>query len=283
MPPVTYSHKHKSGSHYDVLKNVAYMTTVRLIQEQHPDGVVLIETHSGPGIYDEVSEEYLKAAARVIDKNLNAPPQVKKYVSLLNKLKKEFGDGALPGSPVFSRELMRENDGHRLVDRFEDNVEGIFEDARFQKMDAYDPATLDFLMPHNDTLHPIVLIDPAYDDPQDMLRVQDLFARILQRNSEATVVVWIPFIRNDRSRWNFPKAMKELAKDKASIGRYYCSLIVAKDGLEGGAVLVANPTREMVDVLNEDTLEWLASTMNQGKADYSVEQAMKKKKVVTPG
>jgi hypothetical protein len=77
-------------------------------------------------------------------------------------------------------------------------------------------------------------------------------------------------------------ALKEIAKDKASVGRYFCSIIVRKDGLEGGAMIVANPTKDLNDKVDEETLAWMAATMNQGKADYAVEQAMKKKRIVTP-
>jgi len=200
-----YSHKHKTGSHYDVLKNVVYVQTIKLLQDQHPNGVCLIDTHSGPGVYDEIPEEYFKAAQRCIDKNLNAPPAVKKYVSLLNKLKAEFGDGTLPGSPLFARDLMRDVDEHRLVDLHESDVEGLFEDAQFRQLDAYEPSTLDFLMPRDSTLHPVVLLDPPYDDGQDWFKARELFDRILERNSEATIVMWMPFVKDDRNRWSYPK------------------------------------------------------------------------------
>jgi hypothetical protein len=79
-----------------------------------------------------------------------------------------------------------------------------------------------------------------------------------------------------------PTALKEIAKDKATVGRYFCSIVVRKDGLEGGALVVANPTKDLNDKVDEETLAWMAATMNQGKADYAVEQAMKKKRIVTP-
>lgn len=277
-----YVHHHRPGAHYDVFKNVVYIATARAIQEQHPDGCVFVETHSGPGIYDEVSDDYHEAAARVIEKNLNAPPPVKKYVSLLNKLKKEFGDGTLPGSPIFTREIMREQDEHRLCDLYQDDVEGLFEDAVFQKRDAYDPATLDFILPRDETLHPIILIDPPYDEQQDWFRAKQLFENILLRKSDATICMFMPYVRDDRNRWSYPKALKELCKDKASVGRYFCSIVVAKEGLEGGAMIVANPTKDLDDILSEETLSWMAAAMHQGKADFMVEQAMKKKKKIIP-
>jgi len=282
MPTSTYSHDHKSGAHYDVLKNVIYIQTVRELQDAHPNGVLLIDTHSGPGVYDKAQgEEYNQAARRVVEKNLDAPAPVKKYVSLLNKLTKEFGDGTLPGSCVFARELMREVDEHRLTDISYDDVEGLFEDADYRRMDACSPEALDFYLPPNEELHPIFLIDPDYADvQQDMFNARSLFQSILERRSDATIVMWIPFIQNDRNRWSFPKSMKELSKDKASVGRYFCSVVVAKDGLEGGAMIVANPTKTLIEKVDEEVLEWMASNMHQGKADYAVEQAMKKKKAV---
>lgn len=284
---MSYSHQHKTGSHYDVLKNVVYIAAVRELQEAHPEGVVLVDTHSGPGVYDNaISDDYHKAAQRVIDRNLNAPPAVKKYVSLLNKLKTEFGEETLPGSSLFARELMRDVDQHRLMDVAYDDVEGLYEDAEFRKLDCYDDASLDYIIPVNEELHPIILIDPAYevggDVSQDMLRARTLFENILTRRSDATIIMWIPFVKNHNNRWTFPKSMKEIAKGKASVGRYFCSIVVGKEGLEGGAVIVANPTRSLIEKVDEETLEWMASVMNQGKADYAVEQAMKKKKKITP-
>jgi len=267
-----------------VLKEVLYITVVKEMQEQYPDGIVLVDTHSGPGVYDEdgtLGDEYKKAAQKVIDHNLNAPPAVKKYVSLLNKLKTEFGEGTLPGSPLFGRELMRDVDRHRLCDNALEDVEGLFEDAEFKKMDCYSPEALDYLVPENESLHPVVLIDPAYegrDAGVDMMNARELFRNILERKGDATIIMWMPFIRDDKNRWSFAKSMKDVAKDKGKVGRYFCSLVVSKDGLEGGAVMVANPTRNLIDLVDEETLNWLASTMNQGKADYAVEQAMKKKK-----
>lgn len=277
-----YVHQHQSGAHYDVLKNVVYIAAARRIQEEHPDGVVFVETHSGPGVYDVVSEEYHKGAERVVAKNLEAPPPVKKYVSLLNKLRKEFGEGTLPGTPLFTRELMRETDQHRLCDLHEEDVEGLFEDAQFRQLDAYDPASLDYILPTTETLHPIILLDPPYDDGMDWSKAKDLFGRILDRKPDATVIMWMPFARDDRNRWSFPTAMKALCKDKASIGRYFASIVVAKDGLEGGAMIVANPTKDLDDIVTEECLSWMAATMHQGKADYAIEQAMKKKKKVVP-
>jgi 23S rRNA A2030 N6-methylase RlmJ len=233
-----------------------------------------------------VTEEYYKGAGKIVEKN-NAPKvpaPVKKYASLLNKLRAEFGDETVPGTALFSRELMQDNDVHRLSDVNVDDVEGLYEDADFRKLSAYDPASLDFYVPRGETdRQHIVLIDPPYNDDNDYYYAKELVDGILERKPNCCIVMAMPLIRDHRQRFSFPTAMKELAKTKASVGRYFCSIVVGKTDLEGAAVLVCNPTKDLDETLNEDCLEYLAQTMNKGKADYVVEQAMKKKRLITPG
>lgn len=48
MPETNYVHKHVPGNFMDVLKNVVYIAVVKAFQKDHPEGVILVETHSGP-------------------------------------------------------------------------------------------------------------------------------------------------------------------------------------------------------------------------------------------
>jgi 23S rRNA (adenine2030-N6)-methyltransferase len=290
MPPPqlygsqTYAHKHAPGNHMDTLKNVVYIATVQAFQKLHPEGLVLVDAHSGPGVYDTIGADYAKGAGKCIEKNNGprTPAPIKTFVSLLNKLTAEFGDGTVPGTALFTRELMGDNDVHKLTDLHVDDVEGLYEDALFHTMNAYDPAALDFYLNSSDTnKHTIILLDPPYEDESDWFETKDLIEAMLDRRPNVTIVLVLPLIKDEINRYNFPNALKELAKKKASVGRYYCSIVVSREGgLEGSAVLVVNPTKDLDETLNEECLEWLAQTMNEGKADYVVEQAMKKKKLI---
>jgi 23S rRNA A2030 N6-methylase RlmJ len=273
----SFAYKHQPGSHADVFKSVMYVATIQLLQKKYPDGIVMIETHSGPGVYDGVPPEFYKGAAKVIEENLNAPAPIKKYVSLLNKLRGEFGEGTMPGSPLYARDLMRDEDEHRLCDMNYDDVEGLYEDAEFRRMDAYDDA-LEYLLPDTDTKHPVILIDPAYEDEYDWVRAKELLSSLLSRKPDATILFVAPLIRDDRNRFSYPTALKAIAKEKASVGRYFATVIVDDKDHEGTAILLTNPTNDMDAVISEDVLKWMATAMHKAKADYTVEQAMKKKK-----
>jgi 23S rRNA A2030 N6-methylase RlmJ len=48
MPETNYTHEHFPGNFMDVLKNVVYISVVKAFQAEHPEGVTLVETHSGP-------------------------------------------------------------------------------------------------------------------------------------------------------------------------------------------------------------------------------------------
>lgn len=237
------------------------------------------------GVHDGVNEEFYKGANKLIEKNNspNVPAPAKKYVALLNKLRAEFGAETMPGTALFTRELMQDNDMHRLSDVSVEDVEGLYEDAVFRNLNAYDPLSLDFYIPRNeaDKKH-VVLIDPPYDDDNDFYHAKELIDSILERSPTCCIVMVMPLIRDHRQRFSYPTALKEIAKAKASIGRYFCSIVIGKTDLEGAAVLICNPTKDLDEILNENCLEYLAQTMNKGKADYVVEQAMKKKRLVVP-
>jgi 23S rRNA A2030 N6-methylase RlmJ len=48
MPPTGFAYEHIPGNFLDVLKNVVYIAVVKALQEEHPEGVILVDTHSGP-------------------------------------------------------------------------------------------------------------------------------------------------------------------------------------------------------------------------------------------
>jgi 23S rRNA A2030 N6-methylase RlmJ len=70
-----------------------------------------------------------------------------------------------------------------------------------------------------------------------------------------------------------------VAKEMCKTGRFYCNMTVSKTNLQGSGMLVCNPTQDLDTILSDETVHWLAHTMNLGKDEYMVEQIMKKKKI----
>ena len=292
-----YKHEDHAGNHADVLKHTVLCAAIKELQKVHPNGILLSDAHSGFGVYDlllQETGEYKEGIGRVLKRYssttelYNIPPAIKDYVNAtLESVGAEGFDGfeLYPGSPLLAQTLLRPGiDEHRLCDLYLDEVEGLSSThiAEFQSLDCYDPASLEFLLPTNSTKHPVILLDAPYKDDEEYGQIKELLDRILTRNPHATVLVWIPFHHEHRLRYQFPKAVREIAKEKAKAGRYYANIVIAKSGMQGSAMLVCNPPPLFDDVVDPKSLHWLAHVMNQGKDEYTVEQIMKKKKKKNP-
>jgi 23S rRNA A2030 N6-methylase RlmJ len=264
------------------------------LQKVHPEGLIVADAHSGYGVYAlDTQDEWKQGIGKVLQrycsttKKYEIPAPIRTYIqTVLTTVGAEnYEDFELyPGSPLLTQTWLRENiDEQRCTDCYMQQVEGLNHPENFQPLDCYDPATLDFLMPPNSShKHNVVLLDGCFINDEEYAQVQALLDKILDRNPYATVLVWIPFVQGHKFRWSFATRLRDMAQDKAKVGRYYANIVLKKTGLQGSAMLVCNPTPQFDDVVDPSTLHWLAHVLHQGKDEYTVEQIMKKKKKKKP-
>lgn len=286
-----YTHEVHAGNHADVFKHCVFHAIIKELQKEHPEGLIVADTHAGAGVYDlttQSSGEYKGGIDKVIHRyhtstaKYEIPAAVREFIQVCLSAvgAKGYEDFELyPGSPLLANAILRKGiDEHRLTDLYF-KPEGLDKSAQYKKMDAFDPEALEFLMPKHSEKHNLVLIDAPFTNDEDYGKVRALMEQILERNPKAAICVWIPFIHGHRMRWSFATSLREIAKDKAKLGRYYSNIVIAKEGLQGSAMLVCNPSPMFDDVMDPKALHWLANTMQQGRDEYTVEQIMKKKKV----
>jgi 23S rRNA (adenine2030-N6)-methyltransferase len=284
-----YAHVHYPGYHGDVTKHIVFTTVIKKMQAKYPEGIVIVDTHAGAGMYDLTAQsppEYKKGIAKVLKKKEEAPNAVKNFIKASVGWSETENIEFYPGSPAQAQKLLRKQDEHRLSDLYISAMGGLQEDqSHFEQLDAWSPEAVDYFVGETDK-HCVVLIDPPYEDDNDFSLAKDLMERILDVKPTATVMVWVPLINGSRFRWSALKTLKEVASKKAKVGQYLatCSVFQATSGasknqLLGSAMFVANPTPEFDDVIDPEVLDWLSRTMTQGRGEYSVEQKMKKVKV----
>ncbi|GAX20091.1 hypothetical protein FisN_18Lh029 [Fistulifera solaris] len=297
QPPTSFFYKHEdhAGNHADVLKHLLLVNVLQELQKVHPEGLMVADAHSGYGVYALDSQEgkWKQGIGKVLQrycsttKKYEIPAPIRTYIqTVLETVGAEnYDDFELyPGSPLLTQTLLRPGiDEHRCTDCYMQQVEGLHNPANFQPLDCYDPATLNFLMPRdNSDKHNVILLDGGFGHDEEYAAVQALLERILDRNPYATVLVWIPFVQGHKFRWSFATRLRALAQEKAKVGRYYANIVIRKTGLQGSAMLICNPTPLLDDVIDPNTLHWLAHVLHQGKDEYTVEQIMKKKKNKQP-
>lgn len=299
-PPYDYKYDNYIASHVDVFKHIVLCACIKELQKVHPEGLIIIDCFCGDGVYDlnecanRNSIQYRKGILKLLQKHEGdpnkTPPVVVDFIKLLYKstgcTNKDDLD-VYPGSPVYEQNLLRKNnlDELRLIDYYLDGVDWITDQSIFQQLDSYCPSTMPYLM-KNDTnnKHQIYLLDPPYDNSctniadYDYSQTKALASRILDSNPYATIIILIPYIQNHRLRFTYHKAIRELGKEKAKTGRYFTSININKDNMQGCGILICNPTSTFDDIITDDVVHYIANAMHQGKDEYLVEQIMKKKK-----
>jgi len=288
--PSEYNHQNHAGNFADVMKHVVLQSVILEQQKIHPEGLIIADTHCGSGVYDlsrQNPAEWKMGVGKLLkryttEERINEmPPPIRNYMKNMTGIVgcADFDEFKLyPGSPLIVQSLLRANDELRLTDTYVEFVEGLGPATQFAQLDAYEPEALSFIMPKGTKKHPLIFIDGAYTTLEEFGKTKRLLEDILERNPFATVVIWIPFIQDHKFRWSFATGLRNIAKEKAKVGRYYGNIVVCKTGLQGSATLVVNPTPLFDDVVDPRALHWMAHVMNNGKDEYTVEQIMRKKK-----
>ena len=201
---MNYRHHFHAGNFADVMKHVLLLQLLtRLNQKDKP--YRYIDTHGGAGKYDlstseaQKSGEFLNGIHRLIklDDSIkrNAPEGVKQYLSVVEKMRENFGKGAYPGSPWFALEGMREMDKATIFemqrDVFQQLRHNIFDKrAGLHERDAYE-GLLAVIPPKEK--RGLVMIDPPYElERKDFPQLVELIAAAHKKWSTGCFAIWYP-------------------------------------------------------------------------------------------
>lgn len=268
---LSYRHVFHAGNHADVLKHTVLLAVLDYLNQKDKPYWV-IDTHAGAGGYRldagraTTHAEYEDGVGRLWQRS-DLPPLLARYVAAIRA---DNPDGRLkryPGSPLLAFHSMRPGDRLRLfelhpadVKLLAQNIAGAAPDAQkraaIRQEDGF--AGLKVLLPPPPR-RGLVLIDPAYEDKRDYLRVVETLKEGLQRFPSGTYLVWYPLLQKNESIQLAAK-LKKLAPDWL-----HATLTVqppAPDGLgmHGSGVFLINPPWTLAAALKQ-TLPWLADIL----------------------
>ncbi len=198
---MNYRHAFHAGNFADVMKHALLVRIlVHLARKEAPFRV--IDTHAGIGRYDLGGDE----AARTGEAGdgvgrMDEPftPEVEAllapYRTVLAETRARYGETTYPGSPAIIREMLRRDDRAVLLEKHPDDAALLverFHSVRNMKVFASDGWTvLPGLVPPKER-RGLVLIDPPYEEPDELLRLPDRLARLVARWPTGTVALWYP-------------------------------------------------------------------------------------------
>jgi 23S rRNA (adenine2030-N6)-methyltransferase len=240
-----YRHQFHAGNFADVHKHVILLEVLRALTRKDK-GLLFVDTHAGRGEYDlhpgdsAHPAEWQSGAAKI----LAATPRHAALVHYRNEIAVGLHGGSLrySGSPLLAARALRAHDRIVLFETQREEAAHLREKlppgvrARVEGTDGF--AGLRALMPPPER-RSCLLIDPPYEEREDLARVLAAVADTLLRFKSAVMLLWLPIkLKADFDAW--------LSQLEATAAPLLTSLLWmhpcdSRAALNGSAVVIVNP------------------------------------------
>jgi 23S rRNA (adenine2030-N6)-methyltransferase len=260
---LSYRHAFHAGNHADVLKHCILVQLLRhLNQKDKP--YWFIDTHAGAGRYlldsghASKTAEFEHGIGRLWSRD-DLPPAVADYAGLVRGMNSDGHLRHYPGSPWLAHEVMRPDDRLRLFElhptdhRF---LERTFAKAgsrvAIRQADGFHEIKSVLPPPPRRGL---VLIDPAYEDKRDYLRVVAALKEGLDRFGTGTFAVWYPQLQRGDAR-QLPEKLRKLPVKWLDARLTVQTPSADGFGMHGSGMFIVNPPWTLAGAL-AGVLPWL--------------------------
>jgi len=277
---MNYRHGFHAGNFADVVKHVV-LARILVHLKAKPGAFRVIDTHAGAGRYDLSGEEpnrtgeWRDGVARLFGAPLApaAGALLAPYLEVLAKFNRGARLVIYPGSPEIARAHLRAQD-RLLACELEPNAaralaRNLAGDERVKTVTIDGWTALKAYVPPKER-RGVVLVDPAFEQPDEFARLAGQFAAAYRKWPSGTYMLWYP-IKGRAEPDALAGRMRERGIGKAL--RIELSLGESAGRLTGSGLLVVNPPwlleREMAvllpalaDLLARDTrpatrLDWI--------------------------
>ncbi len=253
-----YRHQYHAGNFADVHKHVLLLEVLAALTRKDK-GLLLVDTHAGRGEYQlhpgdpAHPAEWQAGAARL----LAASPRHSALVRYRELLVARRHGASLhyPGSPLLALSALRAADRAVFFETQRDEAGQLRklvaqrDRTRVECADGF--AGLRSLLPPPER-RGCVLIDPPYEEREDLTRVRAAVLDSLQRFESAVLILWLPLkLRDDFEAW--------FARLRGATDRQLLASLLwmhacdSRAALNGSALVVVNPPY----LLDQGMREWL--------------------------
>ncbi len=243
---------------------------MQLLRHQNlkPKPYWYIDTHAGAGRYllDSVAAlknaEFASGIARLWSRT-DLPASLADYVNFIRGMNGSGGLKHYPGSPWLAYELMRESDRLRLFE-----LHG--SDHRLLAK-TFAKAGVRVALEQADGFHAIkavlpppprrglVLMDPAYEDKRDYLRVLLTLKEGVSRFATGCFMLWYPLLARGDSR-QLPEKLMKLPVDWLNVTMSVQTPSQDGFGMHGSGLFIVNPPWTLLSNLR-DTMPYLTDAL----------------------
>ena len=246
---MNYRHAFHAGNFADVMKHVLLARIVAHLKLK-PAPFRVVDTHAGTGLYDLAGEE----AGRTLEwqdgiGRLDEPfePEMEALLApfrqVVADVRSRHGERAYPGSPALVREMIRSGDRAVFVEKHP--ADAALLSRRFNAVLNTKVLELDGWTALRSLIPPrerrgLVLIDPPYEEPDELGRAAERLAGAVARWPTGIFALWYP-VKHP------PEIAAFVRRVAATVARDALRLELAVDQpfatgpLAGTGLLVVNP------------------------------------------
>jgi 23S rRNA (adenine2030-N6)-methyltransferase len=273
---MNYRHAFHAGNHADVFKHLVLSRLIALMSRKEQPFAYL-DTHAGVGLYDLHGDqasrtgEYLEGVSRLWDAQ-DAPELAADYLRILRKLNPEGTLRYYPGSPELARRLARQQDSLQFNEKHpEDGLalkENMKRDPRVAVHRGEGWHVPRALLPTQEK-RAIVLIDPPFEQADELQRCAKAMKEAIARMRQAVVVIWYP-IKDERDMRRFYQELTSTGAPKLLKAELYVHPTDTDTRLNGSGLAISNPPWGLEEELRA-LLPWLAQRLAQSEGGWRVD------------
>lgn len=275
---MNYRHVYHAGNFADVLKHVILTLAIERLKLKEA-AFRIIDTHAGVGLYPlnhgpaEKTGEWRTGIARLFGPDAASIPQkaeqvLRPYLDVVAAENGSAAEGRLtryPGSPQIARRLMRADD-QLVVNELHEADRGQL-DALFEHDDQVRVLGIDGWVALKSLLPPkerrgLVLIDPPFEEPGELIRLTDSIADALRRFETGVYLLWYP-IKDPRIIARFHRALGQACARDVLIAELMIRPPRHPEKLNGCGVAIINPPWQLEEQL-KTVLPLLADRLGEG-------------------
>jgi len=270
---MNYRHAFHAGNFADVFKH-ALLARILVYMMRKDAPLRFIDTHAGIGRYDltgseaQRSGEWRHGVARLRDADPPAPiaELLAPYLKALGPLDAQGRSQFYPGSPAIAQQLLRAQDWLALCELHPEDraalVVHMGHDARLSIVEIDGYVALNAWLPPKER-RGLVLLDPPYEDANELKRVTEALARALAKWPSGIYAIWRP-IKDRREDARFLNAIAALGAPNIlqldlDVG-HIAPTTNSPNPLTRTGLLVVNPPHTLIDEARA-LLPWLAKLL----------------------
>lgn len=270
--PSDYQHRFHAGNLGDVLKHCVLIAWMRALQAIHDEGLRVVDTHAGAGMYPLPPKGEWEAGIGRLDAlgHATAPPMIKAYLDIVGDRRVPNRGGLYPGSPAIVRGLLRDQDALTLAELAEGphaKLAGFYANDDRVEVHAGDGLAKARALAESAAGPLAVFIDPPYGSKAEWSQVSNAVQAVLAARPDAAICVWYPIKSLMRPR-TMASALRAHGAG-ASIDLISTPLQSTRKVLHGSGLLFVNPPAGLMATAAAE-MAWLGEALaHPGEAEWS--------------